>query len=177
MKEYKGKCEWGATWIILGLIALIFTIYFCVLFGIGGRYGLAGGVVIAILVSVFLGGGCITVIISGISRMIYSKGKVVLVVFDDKIAFLRRNKFFNKDWEEVTYNHINTFSVSRYASKNNGGNTAVDKNAGTIEFKIGKSDKSVYIDIENCIEASELIMAHLDSRQIEGATRRKIKKS
>ena len=176
MKEFKGKCEWAAAWIIFGAIALGFTIYFCVLFGIGGRYGLSGGVAISIIVSIIFGGICITVILAGISRVIYSKGKVVLVVFDDKIAFLRRNKFFNKEWEEVPYNLINTYSVTKFASKENSGNFS-ERNAGTIEFKIGKSDKSVYIDIENCMEASELITSHLDPRQIEGAVRRRVKKS
>lgn len=172
MKEFKGKCEWGITWIIIGSIALVFTIYFSVLFGIGGKHGLAGGLVIGILMGAFFGGGSIAVIVAGVSHIIYSHGKIVLRIYSQYFEFIRRNKFFNNDWEIVKYSEINTFSVNKFGlgeedDKSN------PKNAGTIEFKIGKEGKSVCVDVENCLEAAELIKEHLDPRQIEGYSNRR----
>lgn len=170
MHEYKGKCEWGATWIVIGAVALFFTAYFCVLFGIGGRNGLVGGLLIAILVGAFFGGASITVILLGISRMIYSHEKIVLRVYDNCIEFISRNKFFNKTWQIAKYSDIVGFSVLKF-EHNEAIGKLNEKEAGTIEFKLSKEGKSILIDVEHCLEASELIKLHLEPKQIEGYKR------
>ncbi len=167
MKEFKGKCEWGITWIVIGIVALVFTVYFSILFAIGGRYGLFGGLLISILAGAFFGSGAIAVIVAGISHIVYSRGKVVLRIYSQYFEFIRRNKFFNNDWEIVKYSEINTFSVSKFGL-NEESSKFNETEAGTIEFKIGKEGKSVCVDVEHCLEAAELIKEHLDPRQIEG---------
>lgn len=167
MREFKGKCEWGYAWIIIGAVSLILSVYFCVLFGIGSTRGLKGGVIFAVITGVFLGGYCIVIILSGVSRVRYTK-RPVLRIYEDRIEFIERSLFFKNEWHMLDYADIRNFSVAKITTQDKKDNYMFDTTPGTLEFVSRKNKKAeIQLDIEECYEAARLIIKHLTEKQID----------